>query len=98
MYWTKSLRKGSLHRMNHMAITWWASDTIYWLNLEFVKKNKQTKKNNKVKEHSSIWEYTLVVYRRLLGRVGIGEGDGKHADILLGYKIGVQMRQAHQGY
>lgn len=34
MYWTKSLRKGSLQRMNHMAITWWASDTIYWLNLD----------------------------------------------------------------
>lgn len=33
MYWTKSLRKGSLQRMNHMAITWWARDTMYWLNL-----------------------------------------------------------------
>lgn len=40
----------------------------------------------------------LLVYRYLLGRVSVGERDGKHADILLGYKIGVQVRQAHQSY
>lgn len=31
----------------------------------------------------------LLVYGYSLGRVSIGERDGKHADILLGYKVGI---------
>lgn len=31
---TKSFRKGRRHRMNHMAMTWWARQTMYWLNLK----------------------------------------------------------------
>ncbi len=27
--------------MNHIAITWWANDTMYWLNLMGLDENKQ---------------------------------------------------------
>ena len=30
---TNAFLNGSLHLINHMAITWWASDTMYKLNL-----------------------------------------------------------------
>jgi hypothetical protein len=29
-----SLRLVSRHLRNHMMITWWARDTVYWLNLK----------------------------------------------------------------
>lgn len=60
--------------------------------------SRQFVKKNMVKESLSIQEYTRLVYRCLLGRVSVGERDGKHADVLLGYKVGIQMRQAHQSY
>ncbi len=41
IYWTKSFLKGSLQRMNHMAITWWARDTMYWLNLQRMKEKQE---------------------------------------------------------
>lgn len=54
------------------------------------------RKRKTLKGSLSIQEGVRLVYGRLLGRVGIGERDGKHADVLLGYKVGVEMRQAHQ--
>lgn len=48
-----------------------------------------------VKESLSV-EDLLLVWSSLLGRVSIGKRDGKHADILLGYKVAIQVRQAHQ--
>ena len=29
--------------MNHMAITWWARDTMYWLNLKGIRETKRSK-------------------------------------------------------
>lgn len=88
MYWTKSLRKGSLQRMNHMAITWWARDTIYWLNL-------MRKEEIFSCECTCRQEYTFVC-EHLLRRVGVGQWDGKYTNILLSYKVGIQMGQAYQ--
>lgn len=53
---------------------------------QFVKKIKIKKM---VKVNLSIQEYMLLVYGYSLGRVSIGERDGKHADILLGYKVAI---------
>lgn len=64
---------------------------MYWLNLQLGKKKS-------VKKSLSLQEYMLSVYGYLLGRVGIGERDGKYTDILLSYKVGIQMRQAHQSF
>lgn len=49
-----------------------------------------------VKESLSVREHLLWVWSSLLGRVGIGKRDGKHADILLGYEVAIEVRQAHQ--
>lgn len=56
-----------------------------------VLKTKQTNQRVSVR----IWSLGM---EHLLGRVSVGERDGKHTDILLSYKVGIQMRQAHQSY
>lgn len=58
----------------------------------------ESRRLDKRKRSESTREHLLLSYRYLLGRVGIRERDGKHADVLLGYKVGIQVRQAHQSY
>lgn len=54
--------------MNHMAITWWASDTMYWLNLKRIKEAKRSKC-----VHASETAHVFVcVCVNLLGRVSVG--------------------------
>lgn len=49
-----------------------------------------------VRESLSVQEHLLWGWRSLLGRVGVGKRDGKHADILLSDKVAIEVRQAHQ--
>lgn len=93
MYWTKSLRKGSLQRMNHMAITWCASDTMYWLNLS---KARQNGLRSLRRHYASPTLSCRTACGHLLWGVCVGQRDGKHTDVLLGHEVGVEMRQSHQ--
>lgn len=72
--------------MNHMAITWWARDTMYWLNLVDIRATCPTvlQRINQFKAED------------LLGGIRVGQGDGKHADVLLSYKVSIEMWQPHQ--
>lgn len=53
--------------MNHMAITWWARDTMYWLNLIGMEETNRS-------ECDCAFEsmHVLCVCEHLLGRVSIG--------------------------
>lgn len=37
-----------------------------------------------------------LLWQHLLGGVGVGQRDSKHAHILLSHKVGIKMRQTHQ--
>ena len=65
------------------------------------RERERGRERNRVRERVCERAYafvTRVCIGYSLGGVGVGQGDGEHTDILLCYKVSIEMWQPHQSY